>query len=101
MQIPENKVAHICGWREIDESHRVSLHLLGNKPDVLRPPRKPKNTPEYMRDYRQRKKQLAADDVELSLEIELAKRARKALAQPIFRHPMDVAFFGPAERRAA
>lgn len=35
------------------------------------------------------------------LDLERARKAAEALAQPAFRHWMDVALFGPAERRAA
>lgn len=80
---------HIAGWEAIDPYHTVALFSYGPGEDVPKPPRTPKR--ELNRRSRERRKK-----IKLAKEAAKVQKAKlKQLTRPAFRHPQDIAFFGP------
>jgi len=97
----EPKLAYIAEWDKTDPCHTVPRYLLGDLPDVAKPAPKQITTSERMKQYRQIKQEREEEQAEMRLELEIARKAREAIARPAFRHPQDIALFGEPERRAA
>jgi hypothetical protein len=101
MHEAEPKAVYISEWKVVDKCHTVPLFSIGALPDALKPEPKKKRSTEDARRWRSNKQKCGEEEVEVQLEFELARKAREALARPIFRHPLDVALFGEYRRRAA
>ena len=91
-------VVRIAGWVHTDPYHVAPLYALGSDPDVPRPPAKSKLDPERSKRYREQKLIKELEQVESRFEMDRARKAREALAQPAFRHWQDCALFGEYAR---
>lgn len=99
--LQDEGAVYVCGWKDTDISHTVAMYAFGSEPNV------PKPSPDRIRNRTSenlsRRIQRGTDDgalVELQLELEIERKAKAALAQPAFRHWMDVALYGPAQEAA-
>jgi hypothetical protein len=93
----ERRMAHIHEWIFTDLWHKAALWTAGEGEDAPRPANDSRS---YSFEYA-RRLQLEDDLIEQNLARERAAKLREALSRPAFRHPQDVAFFGPADREAA
>ncbi|KVC81409.1 hypothetical protein WI75_08665 [Burkholderia ubonensis] len=91
----EPKIVYIAGWEKIDACHTVPLFALGDHPDVPKPPPMSKQEINRLCRIRTQLNQLA--NVDRTLEL----RVRRELERPAFRHPQDIALFGPCQASAA
>lgn len=80
---------HISEWRTVDAFHMVAFFAYGRGKDAQKPPKTPKA--ELSRRSRQRAKARAAVKAAVSIKA----KVNKELDRPAFRHPQDVALFGP------
>ncbi|VWC90453.1 hypothetical protein BLA17378_04534 [Burkholderia aenigmatica] len=82
------KTIYISGWKPVGDGQPVAVYSKGSKEDAKRKP-KLSNSDRAKR-YR---KQLKERDLRAA-DRYVTDKILKELAQPIFRHPQDVAFFG-------
>jgi DNA-binding Lrp family transcriptional regulator len=80
---------HISEWRPVDAYHMIAYFSYGYGRDVPKPPKTPKII--LSRRSRQRMK---ARKIEKEAEA-TKKKVIKELQRPAFRHPQDIALFGP------
>ena len=85
----ERPKIHISEWRSVDAYHMIAFFSLGHGKDAPRPPK----TPKIVLSRRSREN---AKKRKIAKEAEIVKsKVSKELDRPAFRHPQDVAFFGP------
>lgn len=96
-RLREKKLAHIADWALVDLWHQAAVWVAGEGKDA---PRRTNTERNYALENAKRA-QLLDDLVEENLARERAAKLREALSRPVFRHPQDVAFFGPASLDAS
>lgn len=80
---------HISEWRPVDAYHQIAFFSFGYGKDAPKPPK----TPKIVLSRRSRenaKKRKIAQAAEI-----VKSKVSKDLDRPAFRHPQDIAFFGP------
>ncbi|HDR9497080.1 TPA: hypothetical protein QDC06_000267 [Burkholderia cepacia] len=82
------KVIYISGWKPVGDGQPVAVYSKGSKEDAKRKPKL--SNSERSKRYR---KQVKERDLRAS-ERYVTEKVAKELAQPVFRHPQDIAFFG-------
>ena len=80
---------HISEWRPVDAYHQIAFFSFGYGKDAPKPPKTPKSV------LNQRSRQRAKQR-KIVKATEIAKsKVNKDLDRTAFRHPQDIAFFGP------
>lgn len=80
---------HISQWRRVDAFHVIAYYSFGVGKDAPKPPKTPKAV--LCRRSRENAKKRAVAKAEVTVKTKI----KKELDRPAFRHPHDIALFGP------